>query len=379
MVIFLLVIIVSIVMLSYCGKRNGTGMKSVGPEKQIHTYPSDHNVNDQGYQQLVKKAKGRAISEAEAHDQSYVDGLFAGSSQSKSNNPATSDDNKRTQAKLKSLDPVSFYDRMHEQNSDNQNLNTSVDQNAVGSTKPFSAPPAVKANFEALLKAWNQAPAMQQQTGIMETGTGGTSNATSGSEDIMFKAGDVLFAVIDTAINSDQPNTPVLARIVTGPYRNAKLLGTFTREEDKLVIKFNTLALKNRPSSIPINAYAIDQRTAQTAMATNVDHHYLMRYGSLFAASFLQGFGTYFSNYQAYQCPSNSICINTDTNHLNPVSEAMYSGLGQIGTSLSDSVIKNFNKPPTVTLDQGSPIGVLIMSDVNRNGVQVKQLGTDKK
>ena len=40
-----------------------------------------------------------------------------------------------------------------------------------------------------------------------------------------------------------------------------------------------------------IDAFAIDLATARTALASDVDHHALERWGSLLAASFLEGYG----------------------------------------------------------------------------------------
>ena len=181
---------------------------------------------------------------------------------------------------------------------------------------------------------------------------------------MLLKAGDILFAVLNTALNSDQANTPVLATVVVGHYKGAKLLGGFERQEDKLVGKFSRMSIPSDSSSMAINAYAIDQNTAQSAMATSVNHHYLLRYGSLFSAAFLQGFGTYFSNGQNSACPPNAtICINTQKAAVT-TQNAAYAGLGQIGSALSNAMAQQFNMPPTVKLAQGSAIGILIMDDV---------------
>jgi intracellular multiplication protein IcmE len=40
----------------------------------------------------------------------------------------------------------------------------------------------------------------------------------------LIKAGTIIFGVLDTAVNSDYPDTPVLVTIVDGPYKGAKLL-----------------------------------------------------------------------------------------------------------------------------------------------------------
>ena len=93
-------------------------------------------------------------------------------------------------------------------------------------------------------------------------------------------------------VSSDQANTPVLAKMVTGPFRGANLIGGFNKEGDRLVMRFNTMVTKDRNKSFDIGTvYAIDTKNGQTAVQTGVDHHYLLRYGSLLAGDFLKGMG----------------------------------------------------------------------------------------
>ncbi|MDF2690153.1 MAG: conjugal transfer protein TrbI [Gammaproteobacteria bacterium] len=201
--------------------------------------------------------------------------------------------------------------------------------------------------------------------------SGGASGASSAPQGpVAIKAGTIMFAVVQTALDSDQPGTPVMATIVTGPYTGALLLGNFKLEGEKLVVTFSQMSLKSQPSTVGIGtAYAIDSQTANNAVATSVDNHYLLRYGMLFAASFLQGFGSAYQSY-TYQCPPNT----TNCTVINGTSgvpsttattkTAMYQGFGQVGTNLGQVAANQFNTPPTVTLAQGTGIGVLFMNDV---------------
>lgn len=185
-------------------------------------------------------------------------------------------------------------------------------------------------------------------------------------QNVMFKAGTVLFAVLLNGLNSDQPGTPVLAQIVSGKFKGAKLMGSFAREDKKLVIKFALMSLPDWPASMSIDAYAIDGDTGANALATHVDSHYLLRYGSLFAAGFLQGFGNAYASANS-QCPPHALnCINIGGTTANTVTTktAAYQGFGQVGTTLGQQVGTQFNTPPTVVVDQGVGIGVLIMTDI---------------
>jgi intracellular multiplication protein IcmE len=99
----------------------------------------------------------------------------------------------------------------------------------------------------------------------------------------------------------------------------------------------------------------------------------MLRYGSLFAAGFLQGFGNAYASYMYNGCPPNSPCFvintgssNNNSNSLPPTQSAVYQGLGQVGTNLSGVMMQNFNTAPTVTLNQGTGMGILFMQDVSK-------------
>ncbi|WP_119328491.1 TrbI/VirB10 family protein [Cysteiniphilum halobium] len=365
LILFLIIIVASIIMLSMCSKNSQTYLRSEVNDKKIEANQKNP-IADHNHQKLIAKERQQQIQQAEQSSGSYIEDVFSSSTKEKTDKDI---DNSRQE---KQMDPVAFYDYKHQQKKADAQKSQTLVKTADNQENQLQIDPKVaQKNFEVILKTWNKSPSMKDEHSELSNSSFSGGMAADGSDLMaMFKAGDILIAVIDTSVNSDQPNTPVLAHVVVGPYKHAKLLGSFVREEDKLVVRFNTLSIDSRAKSISINAYAIDQNTAQTALASDVDHHYLLRYGSLFAASFLQGFGTYFSNAQnnnrwCYTDPitRREVCQGSEVEM--SARNAAYSGLGQIGTALSSSMSKQFDKPPTVTLDQGSAIGVLIMQDVN--------------
>ncbi len=184
---------------------------------------------------------------------------------------------------------------------------------------------------------------------------------------VVITAGSVYYGVLMTAVDSDQPSAPILAQIVSGPFNGARLMGGFKLEGEKLVVNFTSMTLPHMGHSISINAYAINGVTAQNALASNVDNHYLYRYGSLFAAAFLEGFGNAYSTWNpcAYGVTTCTIIGNDVAPPPTTTQQAVYHGLGQVGTTMGQEIGQNFNMPPTVTLDQGMGIGVLFMADVS--------------
>ena len=82
----------------------------------------------------------------------------------------------------------------------------------------------------------------------------------TGSGDLMaggevVKAGDIMFAVLETSINTDEKDTPVMARIVGGPYKGGKLIGRFSLADKRVFLTFNLLNLPDHGKSVAINQW----------------------------------------------------------------------------------------------------------------------------
>lgn len=214
------------------------------------------------------------------------------------------------------------------------------------------------ANQSLVMAETDKDTAVSQNANV--AGAGGSYNPQA----IMTKAGTVMFAVLDTAVNSDEPG-PIMATIVEGKFKGGKLLGSlqvFGRDADRVMLTFNKLILPDMPKSMGVNAFAIDPNTARTALSSYTDHHYLLRYGSLFASSFLQGYG------QAVM-QSGSIDINRDTTQIRQTKEfgdkeLAAAGLGQVGTTWGAQLGNIFTRPPTIHVYAGTSVGILFQDDV---------------
>jgi intracellular multiplication protein IcmE len=176
------------------------------------------------------------------------------------------------------------------------------------------------------------------------------------------KAGDIIFAVVETSVNSDQPG-PVLAKIVSGPLAGSKVLGSFQRQEKMLFLEFSVLSVPDIPSSISMNAVAVDPETARTAVRTGVNNRYLIRYGTLIASAFLEGMG-------------DAILTSLGTPNLTDDSgtiiasqvtatgrDQLIVGLGKVGQRIGQEIDQS-DIPPLVTLDSGTGVGLLFLKDL---------------
>lgn len=194
--------------------------------------------------------------------------------------------------------------------------------------------------------------------------SGQTVSAPATPADV--KAGTVMHAVAITSVNSDEPG-PVLAEIISGPYAGSRLLGTFTRPQnaETVVLQFKTISMKSAKQSYAIDAYAVNPETARTAMATDVDHHYFQRYGLLFASAFVKGYGQALA--QSGQTQTTTVgtggaVTNTVYPELNAQDKALVA-LGEVGAEFSSVLKESAQRPITVKLESGTPMGILFMAD----------------
>jgi polyhydroxyalkanoate synthesis regulator phasin len=180
----------------------------------------------------------------------------------------------------------------------------------------------------------------------------------------LIKAGTILFAVLTTAVDSDYPDTPVMATIVSGEFKGATLLGklALATGQDKVSLNFTLMNRDDWIKTKSVTAFAIDPDTARTVMASSVDNHYMLRYGTLFASSFVTGYANGISQSGS---TSTSGIFGTSSTHpqLSP-GEKIAVGLGQVGTTFGTALQSYVNTPATVKVNSGVGLGILFMADV---------------
>lgn len=229
-----------------------------------------------------------------------------------------------------------------------------------------------------LITGW-RSPEQKYQEGTPpkeDTGTGGAGSGVNGggkngkgsadSQPALIKAGTIMFAVLDTAVNSDEPG-PILATIVSGKYKGTKLIGSFQlpSNADKMIITFNTMSIPTVGKTISINAVGIDPSTARTALASSVDKHILLRYGSLFGSAFLEGFGNAFqSSGTTITLDGSNGATTIDNGVGRTAGENAIIALAKVGQQWGNVLAPVFNTPPTVQVYAGTSIGILFTQDL---------------
>ncbi|MDR2422724.1 MAG: hypothetical protein LBE01_05030 [Deltaproteobacteria bacterium] len=172
------------------------------------------------------------------------------------------------------------------------------------------------------------------------------------------RPGDLLAASLTLAVDSDVP-TPALAAVTLGPLKGAKLLGKFDKGETGAVLTFNRLIPVDGPA-LALEALAVDPKTSKAAIASRVDSHFFQRWGGLLASGFLEGFGTALGD-RGGRVYSNGEILFEDRPE-KTVADASLEALGQVGRAAGEQFRKGFDRPPTVHVNAGQPLGILILS-----------------
>ncbi|HBN1780634.1 TPA: conjugal transfer protein TraO [Escherichia coli] len=94
-------------------------------------------------------------------------------------------------------------------------------------------------------------------------------------------------AYIETAVDSDNTTSQVMANIPAGPWAGARLhAARITLVGDGVEINFTRMFWQG--TEYKVNAWAQDQKTLQSSIASDVNHRYVSR---IFLPAFLGGFG----------------------------------------------------------------------------------------
>lgn len=177
------------------------------------------------------------------------------------------------------------------------------------------------------------------------------------------KAGTILNAVLETAVNSDEPS-PVLAKVVSGPLKDTRLIGSIQTVGKKVVLQFSTANMPKLANSIKISAVAVDPESSRTALASDVDNHYFARYGVLLASAFLSGWSNAIARQNTTTTVSDTGSVIVSQGELSS-KDINRQAFGQVGNELANTARQNVNEiKPTITVDGGIAIGILLMDDL---------------
>jgi intracellular multiplication protein IcmE len=178
--------------------------------------------------------------------------------------------------------------------------------------------------------------------------------------EILIPAGRGVYAHPILAVNSDA-TSPVVLQADSGPIAGDRMIGTFAKQADRLVIHISTVI--HQGQSISTDGVVVAPETMEAGVASGVDQHYLARFLLPAAAAFVQGLGQAIattSNTATVLSPLGGAAYATHLNLNQQFGVAAGAAAGQIGTVLAQAAPKG----PTISLDANVAVGVMFLSNV---------------
>lgn len=225
-------------------------------------------------------------------------------------------------------------------------------------------PKETKVNFVFNPDEENALLREEQKRIEMQQAASNVSPSSSSQDEKEYKlplAGEIFYGQLVGKATSDAPG-PVVAKILQGPYSGATLVGSFQTANEALVIKFSSMSLHEEGVTIPINAVAVDTKNIGTAMATNVDRHLMLNLGTTFVTSFIKGFGNAVTQSGSTTTENDETGTTKTSNKVFDTKDLVWSGLSETASESGEVLKSKFgNRPTTVEVDAGTPIGILFL------------------
>lgn len=170
----------------------------------------------------------------------------------------------------------------------------------------------------------------------------------------------VYYGLLRVYISSDEPG-PIVVQIKDGALDGARLIGSFKRADEKVVIHFDRMTF--RGAWYAVDAVATDPATGRLGLATDVDRRTFTRWAALLGSAILQGAQR---AYLSQGTQSSYLWGQTTTNDFDD-REILGIALGEIGTRTRQTANAYFDRPPTVRVDPAIQlVGVLFLGPPSR-------------
>ena len=177
---------------------------------------------------------------------------------------------------------------------------------------------------------------------------------------ILVPAGRGIYAHPILKLSSDTGG-PVVLQADSGLIAGDRMIGSFTQQGNRLVIKIENVIHRGEP--ISAIGFVVAPGTMEAGVASGVDQNFLTRFLLPAAAAFVQGLGSAIattSNTAAVLSPLGGVTTSTNLNLNQQLGIAAGVAASNIGSSLNASAPRG----PTVTLDAGVTVGVMFLSNV---------------
>lgn len=182
----------------------------------------------------------------------------------------------------------------------------------------------------------------------------------AGAREVILPAGRGIYAVTILAASSDQAS-PVVLQATSGPFAGERMIGTFSREGERLVIRVNSLTL--RGETVNVQGVVVSPDTMEAGVASGVDQRYAERFVLPAAAAFVAGLGQAIattSRVTGVLSPFGGVGFAQNLN----IGQQLGIAAGAAGARIGQTLNQETPRGPRITLDAASQVGVMFLSDV---------------
>lgn len=210
-----------------------------------------------------------------------------------------------------------------------------------------------------------QSPAVAARTPELP-GIQSVSNRADAGGEILVPAGRGIYAHPILKLSSDTGG-PVVLQADTGRIAGDRLIGSFSQQGNRLVIKIDNVIHRGEP--ISASGFVVAPATMEAGVASDVDQNLVSRFILPTAAAFVQGLGSAIattSNTASVLSPLGGVTTSTNLNLNQQLGIAAGVAASNIGSTLNAAAPRG----PTVTLDAGVTVGVMFLSNVVSRGAR---------
>lgn len=179
--------------------------------------------------------------------------------------------------------------------------------------------------------------------------------------EILLEPGRIEYAQLVIEANSDIPG-PVLAELASGPLIGNRVLGSFQKQNEYLVLHFDTVVVNG--IGLSTDAIALDPETSRVGLVTDVDHKYFSRVILPAAAAFISGIGGAIANSGSTTVAAGTGTVSTAQNDLNTKQE-FFKGVEKASDKLGQVLDQDSqNVQVGIRVAAGTHIGILFIRAV---------------
>lgn len=183
---------------------------------------------------------------------------------------------------------------------------------------------------------------------------------------ILLPAGTIEYAQLMTEANTDAPG-PVLAQIVSGPLAGSRAIGSFKASNEYITLQFNTVVVDG--IAYGTDAIALDPKTANPGMITEIDKKYFTRVILPAAAAFIEGLGgaiaeTGSTTLTVATGGSSSSSTTEDLDTKQEFFKAVEEAAEKVGEMLDEEAD---NAEPMLRVAAGTPMALLFVKPVQQS------------